>query len=162
MGITVELVGRLPGIPDDKIAIAVPVGADARALPRWTAELPDALTDCLFAALNSDGFEGKLGQSVVVHSSGGAGILYGTGKVRGADQMSQVFGHLISAAAKAELTRIVTPLPAGKDVGGAAEAAVIGAMLANGFSQTGRMHGSAIGVDVDTVRFNVERDHLSI
>ena len=109
--------------------VAVPIGEGARTLPRWTNDLPDALRDCLAAALAADGFEGKSGQTAVVYSADGTGILYGTGTGRSAEAQANAVASMITAASKAKLTKVSVPLPAGKDARAAAEAAVIGARL---------------------------------
>jgi leucyl aminopeptidase len=101
-------------------------------LPVWTRELPYDLRAALEKAAASPSFTGKAGATLVVHSAPGQAILVGTGDgVGGSELLRRTYGALVTAARQHKFAKVAAPLPPGADAAAAAEAATVGAGLAN-------------------------------
>jgi leucyl aminopeptidase len=85
------------------------------------------------AVFGSAGFEGKVGETVIVRAVTGSAILVGTGsdRVISTETARRVYGSLVQCAAKAKITRLAAPLLGGRDGMENAEAATVGSMLGN-------------------------------
>lgn len=112
-------------------SLAIPVGANGR-LPSWARDLPDDLRVAIEKAAGSPAFTGKVGATLLLPSGNGTAILVGTGAAATtAESLRQVYGSLITAARRDKQGRVAAPLLAGRDVEAIAEAATVGAALAN-------------------------------
>jgi len=121
-------------VPDTLLAghaIAVFVGESSKSLPAWTRKLPDALHAALNAAVSSESFNGKIGQTEIVRTETGTAVLVGGGSDTGAESLRRIYGALCRDASNARLKHVSAPLLSGRDVAAAAEAATVGARLGN-------------------------------
>jgi leucyl aminopeptidase len=112
--------------------IIVPVHGKAGKLPAWTKLLPVDLQSALTAALESPSFGGKVGDSHTAHTASGYAVLLGVGEGTPTPEMLRRFyGSAIGAARRGKLKKVAAPLLPGRDGAAIAEAAVVGAALAN-------------------------------
>lgn len=133
MSMNLECAGGDPAAFLPERALAVPVGESKKrlALPTWIQKLPDDLRGALAAALDSAEFTGAVGENIVVRTASGTGILVGAGKRASAETLRRIYGTLVQAASKAKITTLVVAFFGGRDVAVSAEAATVGAILAN-------------------------------
>jgi len=111
--------------------LAIPVGAGGK-LPLWARELPYDLRVGSEKAVNSPAFTGKVGATLVVPSGNGTAILLGLGSgTPSAETLRRAYGSLVTAARRDKFAKVAAPLATGRDAAQVAEAATIGASLAN-------------------------------
>ena len=133
MSMNLDCVGGDPAAFLHEGALAVPIGESSRhlVLPAWIQKLPDDLRGALAAALDSAEFTGAVGQTMVVRTASGTGILVGAGQGTKAETLRCVYGTLVQAASKAKITTLAVSFLGGRDAAASAEAATVGAILAN-------------------------------
>lgn len=129
----IECTNQTPASLCADMPVAVPVGSSTAPLPAWTRTLPSDLRGGLQAALTVGAFDGKLGGAVTVHSASGTAILLGTGneKLNDPETLRRCYAALVQAAGKSKIARVAAPLLSARDPRDSAEAATVGAILAN-------------------------------
>jgi leucyl aminopeptidase len=133
MPLEISCTNQTPAALCAELPVAVPVGKKPSKLPVWVGTLPPDLRGCLSVAFAAPGFEGKVGETVIVRASTGAAILVGIGSERviSTETARRVYGSLIQCASKAKIPRLAAPLFGGRDATESAEAAAVGAKLGN-------------------------------
>ncbi len=112
--------------------LAIPVSGDPGKLPSWSRELPYDLRTALEKAVNSPAFPGKVGATLTVPSGNGTAMLLGlgTGTVS-PESVRRAYGAAVTSARRDKFTKLAAPIVAGRDTSQIAEAATVGASLAN-------------------------------
>ncbi len=133
MDFRIEINATAPSDVEPSVPVAVFVHEKPAPLPAWVKALPETLRETITAYWNGSSFEGGTGKAAAVFAPRQAAFLIGLGKKGTLDNESirRAYGKLIRVLGEHRLPEVWAPLLSARDPREAAEAATVGAMLAN-------------------------------